>query len=356
MTELRYPVKSLLTDLGFYFSRRQDLPLIPPRNLTLTITRRCNQKCIMCKIRNNNIDKSHELSVMEVMNIIDQMKKMNIPELVLTGGEPLLTDNFFEMCDYASSNNLRVVIITNGFYPESFVKRLIASKVHHIQISLDGKCAATHDLIRKVKGSFSLTVNNIGMLVNAGKSVGATATIMSYNFSELLDIAFLAEKLGVTRLAIRPVHLDNSDPRNIKTNNKIWIPRDKLAEFDLVIDRLKEFNNDSFIDFGPDLEWLKAYFRNGYIMPTGLCYVGYNRLIITYNEKGDYGVWMCGGECGDIRRRNIRDIWYSKEAGNLRKKIRECKRACLFPEVYEPRLQDLESIASSYFINCQRRY
>lgn len=182
--------------------------------------------------------------------------------------------------------------------------------------------------------------------------MGLTCTVMNHNFPELLDIALLARRLGSTRLAIRPVHLDNTDPKNIRINSSVWIPRSRLIEFDTIIDNLIEFNKKTdFIDFNPDLGWLKIYFRDGYIMPTNLCYVGYNRLIIAYNEKDSYEVWMCGGMVGDIRKKTVRDIWYSKEARGLRKKIRKCKKACLFPELYESRLQNLKSILLSPYFN-----
>lgn len=343
-------LRLLLTDLGFYLSRKLNFPIVPPKNLTLTLTYRCNQNCIMCSIRNNDMNPKYELSIKEIKNIIEQMKKMNIPELVLTGGEPVLVDGFFEICDYASNNNIRVVVITNGFYPENFGKKIISSKINHIQISLDGSNSHTHDFIRRTKGSFDLTLRNIKLLISKGKSVGITCTIMNYNFPELLDIAFLAKSLGATRLAIRPVHLDNTDPKNIRMDSNIWISEDRLREFDTVVDSLKTFNKRTgFIDFNPDLDLLKIYFRNGYIMPTNLCYVGYNRLIIAYNEKDSYEMWMCGGMYGDIRKKTICNIWNSKEAKNLRREIRKCRKACLFPELYEPHLQNLESILLNYF-------
>ena len=342
-------VELLKNDIGYYFSRKLDFPFGTPKNLTLTLTYRCNQNCIMCSIRNNDMDKKYELSIDEVKNIIEQMKEMRIPELVLTGGEPVLLDYFFDICNYAFNNGIRVIAITNGCYPKQYVDKIIASKIDHIQISFDGASANTHDSIRGIKGGFDLTVNNIKTLIKAGKSVGLTCTVMNQNFSELLDIAHLAKSLGATRLAIRPVHLDNTDPRNFKTDSNIWVPEDKLGEFCAVIDRLKEFNNKTgFIDFNPDLDWFKSYFKKGYIMPTNLCYMGYNRLIIAFNEKESYEIWMCGGMIGDIRKKSIREIWYSKEAKASRKQIRKCKKACLFPELYEPGLQNFKTIIASF--------
>lgn len=347
----------LKNDIGYYLSRKLDFPFCTPKNLTLTLTYRCNQNCIMCSIRNNNMDKKYELSIEEAKNIIDQMKQMRISELVLTGGEPVLLEDFFDICNYAFNNDIRVIAITNGYYPEYYVTKIISSKINHIQISLDGAGAKTHDSIRGVKGGFDLTINNINTLIKAGKSVGLTCTVMNQNFSELLDIALLAKSLGATRLAVRPVHLDNTDPRNFKTDSNIWVPQDRLAEFEAVIDRLKEFNNKTgFIDFNPDLDWFKLYFKKGYIMPSNLCYMGYNRLIIAFNEKDSYEVWMCGGMIGDIRKKSIRKIWYSKEARISRKKIRKCKKACLFPELYEPGLQNLRTIITSFKNNLKGKH
>ena len=326
--------------LLYFLSKRLDYPLCPPRNITLTLNYICNQKCIMCDIKNHKFDKKHEISQSEIVRIIDEMVEMNIPELVLTGGEPFLYKNIFEIIAYAKEKKLKVIMITNGFYEEPIVDKIIASKADHLQISLDGSNALIYEAIRGVKGSFDIVVNNIRRFVSSGKSVAVTATITRQNYADLVNIAHLAKSLGCNRLALRPAHVSNADPLNKNSLNcNFWIPRAEIENFKEVCACLKAFNQgNNFLDFNPGIELLPEYFSKGYLQPKGSCFIGFTRLIISYDEKDSYGVWMCRDMIGDIRKESLKQIWYGKRSQKMRRLIKKCSQGCLFPEIHEPEL------------------
>ena len=337
--------------IGYFLSKRLDYPFTSPANVTLTLNYVCNQNCLMCDIKKHKFDKEYEITGKEIKSIIDEMVELGIPELVLTGGEPFLHKDIFEVIEYAKSRNRIVVMITNGFYGDDILSKVIASKADHYQISLDGSTKEIYDLVRGVPGSFDIVISNIKKLVKSGKNVGVTATIVGQNYRDLLNIAKFAQGLGCSRLALRPAHSTNADPLSKSFfAEPFWIPQQELGILKEVIDELKEFNAaTNYIDFVPGLDLLYDYFKYGYIPHLNSCYIGFTRLIISYNEKSSYEVWMCGGMAGDIRKERLRDIWYGKKARCLRKQARKCKQSCLFPEIHEPDLKSIFTLSKAIY-------
>jgi MoaA/NifB/PqqE/SkfB family radical SAM enzyme len=327
----------------YFVSKQVDYPLCPPRNVTLTLNYHCNQRCIMCDIKNHRFDREYEIDLPEITRIIDEMVDLEIADLVLTGGEPFLYRDIFQVIACAKSRKRRVIMITNGFYDDSLVRRIIDSDIDHLQISLDGSIDKIYEYIRGVKGSFEVVTDNIRKFTSSGKSVGATVTVVRQNYGDLITIARLAGDLGCTKLDVRPCHVSNADPLSRDfLNSPFWIPAGEIVMLRKVVNKLKEYNKETgFVEFSPGLDALVEYFEKGYLKNLRSCFIGYTRLIIAYNNKNSYEVWMCGGMAGDIRQKSLREIWYGDAAYALRKRIRACKKACLFPELHEP---DLESI------------
>lgn len=300
----------------------------------------------MCEIKKKPFDKTHRLSPDEIKSlIIDPMVKMGIFELVITGGEPTMYEGLNEIIAYAHIKNVKVILISNAFFSKDIANSLIKARPAHIQISLDGHTKELYEKIRGAKNSFETVIDNIKYFNDNNISTGVTATINKYNCTHIIDIAEFAKTLKANRLAIRPAHADNSDP-NVH-NPEDFIPdAETLTKFKALIPKLKQYNknNNEFIEFAPGFDLLPNFFENNGLIPEDLCYIGYTRLIISYNEKSSYEIWMCGGMLGDIRQTSIQKLWKSKKAYNLRKQIKKCKTACLFPELYEPQLKNLRTI------------
>ena len=342
-------INSTRAKILYFISKKIDYPLVPPRNVTLTLNYTCNQRCIMCDIRRHPFNKDYEITYEEIKTIVDDMVKMKIPDLVITGGEPFLYNDIFKVITYAKAQGRQVIMITNGYYDLNLVEKVINSSVDFLQVSLDGSSAPTYDSIRGVDGAFDVVIANIKRFVEAKKPVGATATIIRQNYKDLINIALLAEELGCTKLALRPAHISNADPLNRDSENvDFWIPQTEIEQLKVVAKDLNKFNEQTgFLDFCPGVDFLPLYFRDGYLSSLKSCFIGFTRLIISYNERRSYGVWMCRDMIGDIRKHSIINIWYGNKARKMRKVIRGCKKICLFPEMHEPELDNLKTLLSN---------
>jgi hypothetical protein len=115
-----------------------------PRELEVTVTTRCNLRCIMCDI--------HELSDYTIDNRIYKYIKKLLPYLeniVWKGGEVFLYDKFNELISFAGQYNVRQTIITNGLFLADDYVRLISQHKAELVISIDAADQKTYEKIRK---------------------------------------------------------------------------------------------------------------------------------------------------------------------------------------------------------------
>jgi heme b synthase len=137
------------------------------------------------------------LTTEEGRSLIDGIREVGQPILIMTGGEPLLRPDFFELAQYALDVGLRAVVATNGVLvtPE-IASRIAAVGIPRVSISLDGPNAETHDRFRMVEGAFDASLRGIRNLREAGVPVQINTTLTRRNRSYLADIMKLAEEIG----------------------------------------------------------------------------------------------------------------------------------------------------------------
>ena len=135
----------------------QDLHVI-----SWNVTRRCNLECSHCylpaKTRKERpvFSSSDELTTQEAFQLIDHIALVN-PEvmLILSGGEPLLREDIFELSAYASDKGMMVVLGSNGLLIHEATARMMKqSGVSGISISLDSTDPGVHDAVRSCKGAW----------------------------------------------------------------------------------------------------------------------------------------------------------------------------------------------------------
>jgi radical SAM protein with 4Fe4S-binding SPASM domain len=118
--------------------------------------------------------------------------------LILSGGEPLLRGDVFELIQYGTSKGLRMGLGSNGsLINDTVAKRLKEAGVKTVSISLDSSIPEKHDDFRGVKGSWQKAVQAITALSQNGLLVQVNTTVTQQNQGEIDDIMSLAEKLGV---------------------------------------------------------------------------------------------------------------------------------------------------------------
>jgi MoaA/NifB/PqqE/SkfB family radical SAM enzyme len=92
--------------------QRGDGPL--PRLIAWELTRTCNLSCIHCRAASIDKPYPNELTTEECMNLLDEVASFASPIMILTGGEPLLRPDLFEIATYGTEKGLRMVLATNG--------------------------------------------------------------------------------------------------------------------------------------------------------------------------------------------------------------------------------------------------
>ena len=161
------------------------------------VTRSCNLNCVHCRAAANCGPYPGELSTEKCFQLIDEIAIISSPVIILTGGEPLLRPDIFEIATHGTNKGLRMVMATNGTLVDSAtVKKMIQSGIKRVSISIDGKDAPSHDNFRQEKGAFDKTMLGIATMKEAGMEFQINTTITTVNLSQIKDILKLAKKLS----------------------------------------------------------------------------------------------------------------------------------------------------------------
>ncbi len=161
------------------------------------LTRSCNLACVHCRASAERGPYPGELTTDECLRVMDEIASFSKPVIILTGGEPLLRPDIFDLAKYGTTQGLRMVMATNGtLFTEGIVQKMKASGIQRISISLDGPDAETHDAFRRVKGSFEGSLKGIEMAKKGGLEFQINTTITQANLRLIPEILNLAVGLG----------------------------------------------------------------------------------------------------------------------------------------------------------------
>lgn len=157
-------------------------------NLFLEFTSRCNEHCIHCG-SNCGDYKSTEMTTDQYYYILDQIKQdFDISRFMLciTGGEPLIRNDFFDIMSYANSLGYSWGMTSNGILITSEIaKKLKNVGMKTISISIDG-LESTHDSFRQTPGGYKKAMKGIQNLINVGfNHIQVTTVVTHQNISEL---------------------------------------------------------------------------------------------------------------------------------------------------------------------------
>lgn len=168
-----------------------------PRLIAWEVTRTCNLSCVHCRAASLDKPYPNEFTTEECLRLLDEVAAFASPIMILTGGEPLLRPDIFEIAAYGSNKGLRMVLATNGILIDAETgSRMRESGIQRVSISLDGATARSHDRFRQVDGAFAGSLRGIDFLKAASIEFQINTTITRDNLHELPDIQKLAVDLG----------------------------------------------------------------------------------------------------------------------------------------------------------------
>jgi len=173
---------------------------ILPGNLRMIaweVTRSCNLSCVHCRASSVHGPYKGEFDTAQCRALLDDISAFANPVIILTGGEPLLRKDIFEIASYGNEKGLRMVLATNGtLVTDKIARRMLESGIKRVSISIDGMDAASHDSFRAVPGAFAGALRGIERLKKAGMEFQINTTITRANIHQIADILELAVKLG----------------------------------------------------------------------------------------------------------------------------------------------------------------
>lgn len=161
------------------------------------LTRACQLKCLHCRAEAQYRRDPRELSFGEGMALIDQIREMNNPMLVFTGGDPLMRQDVFDIAEYAVKKGVRVSM-TPSATPNVTKEAIEKAKqvgLARWAFSLDGPNAEIHDHFRGTSGSYDLTIERIKYLHELEIPVQINTVISRYNIDYLEEMAQVVEEL-----------------------------------------------------------------------------------------------------------------------------------------------------------------
>ena len=293
-------------------------------DLFLEVTSRCNARCEHCGSSCGDFVPKDEITKEELMGVLDDVAShydASRVSLFITGGEPLVRKDLFEIMDYANKLGFRWGMTTNGMLVNKrIVDKMEKTNMRTVSISLDGP-KEIHESFRKVPGSFDKIIRGIKLMQKCPtiRDLQVTTVVNKKNIMYLDDIYRILKKINVKNWRIIQV-----DPIGRAKNNKELLldPEQLRYMYNYILDMRKR-DKDMKFTYGCG-HFLKNSLNYSLVNMCYLCFTGHSVASILSN--GDiFG-------CPDIERRkeliegNIRNVKFSYVWEHGFKKYRSINR------------------------------
>jgi radical SAM protein with 4Fe4S-binding SPASM domain len=210
------------------------IPFTPggPFEIVWNFTYICNLRCKHCYEDAGKY--KPELSTEEAFHVVDTLSKtaaVGLPALSISGGEPLMRKDIFEVATYANKKIPYLSVATNGtLLTKDNVKRLKDTGVDYVEISLDGATKDVHEGFRRVPGCFEKTMKGIENSIDEGLDTCIATTIHKENIGEVEKIIELANRLDV-----RFMHFNYIPTGRAKAHIELDLtPKERLSILELI--------------------------------------------------------------------------------------------------------------------------
>ena len=170
-----------------------------PFTVAWELTRSCALACVHCRAEAQPKRHPDELTTDEGFRFIDELADLAPPVLVVTGGDPLMRPDLFELVEHAVQRGLRVAVspTTTALATRERLERLRDLGVQMIHVSLDGADAETHDAFRGVPGTFARASATLESLRDLGMPTQVGTTLTRHNIDQLEEMSELMAGFGI---------------------------------------------------------------------------------------------------------------------------------------------------------------
>lgn len=307
------------------------------RLIAWEITRRCNLLCSHCRASAEDACYRGELSTDEAFRLIDEILNIGKPIIILTGGEPLMRADVYEIGKYAVSKGLKVVMGSNGtLITEDVASKLKDIPITRVAVSLDFPTPELQDKFRCKQGAYDAALAGISNARQAGIEVQINSTITKLNVAYLPDLLSLALKEGV--VAFHPFMLVPTG-RGKNLESVELSPRQYEDTLNWIYDKQNELGDKIFFkptDAPHYVRIMKQ--RGGCSAPAGPAHRGGNAItrgclagtgFCFISHQGD--VQGCGYldvKAGNVREQPFSRIWRESELFCSLRELTNIKGKC----------------------------
>ncbi len=296
-------------------------PLKPARKpaapvVIWNLIRRCNLTCKHCYTTSTDINFPNELTTPEIYTVMDDLKAFKVPVLILSGGEPLLHPDIFDISRRAKDMGFYVALSTNGTkISEANIDQIASIDYQYIGVSLDG-IKDTHDRFRRVKGSFDQALNGIRLCLEKGIKVGLRFTLTQDNAHDFPALLQLMDQRNIDKFYLSHLNYGGRGNKNRKDDAHFAMTRTAMdLLFETSYDWLKADKDREFVTGNNDadavyfLHWVARHFPDK-----------------TEHIKAKLEQW--GGNASGVNVANIDNLgnvhpdtfWWHYELGNVKER------------------------------------
>ncbi|MBM3247910.1 MAG: radical SAM protein [Candidatus Omnitrophica bacterium] len=167
----------------------------------------CNLRCRHCwidpKFAKDKAPKNDDIDIKSIISALEECRQLGMNAVKVTGGEPFLREDVFELLDYCKSKKIHLSFETNGtLIKDAHARALKDARVGLVAVSLDGPNAKIHQLLRGVEDSFDQAVEGIKSLKEYGIHVQVIISLWRNNKDYIKDTIDLSRLLGVNSVKI----------------------------------------------------------------------------------------------------------------------------------------------------------
>jgi len=323
----REDIETILKNLEILKIKLDDIPTeiskekYAPRKTHFDITPQCNQNCIYC-LSSDLISHKEIIPKEKIIDTLRNLYEKGMWILTLSGGEPLLRIDFFDILDFTDGIDVVTWLYTNGtLIDEDIAKKLSNYKKLLIQISLDSSIPEQNDLHRGVEGSFNKTVNGIKNLVNNNIIPTIAITVTPINFDNLEKTISFLHELGIKQVRLGPAQVSYGKAE--KNYEKVFLSAEKIKLLGKIVNELVDkYSGEMYFSVSPNMfdfplnpELIKT-------LEAG-CEAGKDTIYISSN--GDiypcYTLAFPEFNAGNIIRENVSEIWQNSEVFKRLRKL-----------------------------------
>jgi len=296
-------------------------PIKPARAMPAPVViwnliRRCNLTCKHCYTTSADTHFKGELATDEIYTVMDDLKAFRVPVLILSGGEPLLHPDIFDISKRAKEMGFYVGLSTNGtLITDENIQQIAEVGYDYVGISIDGM-REIHDKFRRKEGSFDASMAGVRLCRANDIKVGLRFTLTQDNQDDYPLLLDLLEQEDIDKFYLSHLNYGGRGNKNRNTDVIQKMTRDAMdLLFDTCLETLKSGKKRDFVTGNNDadgvylLEWAKKRFPDS---------------VDHLREK----LVQWGGNASGINIANIDNLgnvhpdtfWWHYSVGNVRKR------------------------------------